>query len=180
MNHCLLAAAVLLGGFSALGRAAELPQPVVPAGVGVNIHFVTGHERDLDLIAAAGFRFIRMDFGWTATERKKGEYAWSEYEQLLSNLEQRHLRALFILDYSHPLYEEEVSSPHPFTGAAHKTTASPQHADSIAAYARWAAAAAAHFKARHVIWEIWNEPNIQFWSPKPDAQQYATLALAAA
>ena len=26
---------------------------MLPAGVGVNIHFVTGHEKDLDLIAAA-------------------------------------------------------------------------------------------------------------------------------
>jgi hypothetical protein len=32
---------------------------------------------------------------------------------------------------------------------------------------------------QHIIWEIWNEPNIQFWTPKPDAHQYATLALAA-
>ena len=39
---------------------------------GVNIHFVTGHEKDLDLIAAAGFKFIRMDFGWQGTERVKG------------------------------------------------------------------------------------------------------------
>ena len=30
-----------------------------------------------------------------------------------------------------------------------------------------------------MLWEIWNEPNISFWSPKPDAQQYTTLALAA-
>jgi hypothetical protein len=26
----------------------------------VNIHFTRGHERDLDLIAAAGFKFIRI------------------------------------------------------------------------------------------------------------------------
>jgi hypothetical protein len=31
-----------------------------------------------------------------------------------------------------------------------------------------------------VLWELWNEPNIDFWSPKPDAQQYTAMALAAA
>jgi len=31
-----------------------------------------------------------------------------------------------------------------------------------------------------VLWEIWNEPNIHFWAPKPDAAQYTTLALATA
>ena len=46
--------------------ASEIPEPVLPAGVGVNIHFVTGHEKELNLLAAAGFKFVRMDFGWTA------------------------------------------------------------------------------------------------------------------
>src|SRR2546423_13091528 len=81
--------------------ASELPEAVIPAGVGVNIHFVTGHQQDLDLIAGAGFKFIRMDFGWESTEPKKGEYKWSEYEELLSNLDQRSIRPIFILDYSH-------------------------------------------------------------------------------
>jgi len=160
--------------------AGEIPEPVIPAGVGVNIHFVTGHERDLDLIAAARFRFVRMDFGWSATETAKGEYRWSEYESLLANLEQRGMRAILILDYSNPLYEQEVTSTNPLTHQTHRTTASPQHEESVAAFAKWSAAAAQHFHGRHALWELWNEPNIDFWSPKPDVRQYSTLALAAA
>jgi polysaccharide biosynthesis protein PslG len=163
-----------------LAGGAEIPPAVLPAGVGVNIHFVTGHEEDLDLIAAAGFKFVRMDFGWEATEPRKGEYQWGDYEQLLTNLDKHGIRAILILDYSHHLYEEAVTSPNPLSGHPYKTTASPRHADSIAAYARWAAAAAKYFHGRHVLWEIWNEPNGNFWSPKPDAQQYTALALAAA
>ncbi len=159
--------------------AAQIPAPVLPAGVGVNIHFVTGHEKDLDMIAGAGFKFVRMDFSWTGIEKKKGAYDWTGYEELLRNLDQRGLRAIFILDYSHPLYEETVTSPHPITGEPYQSTASPQRPESVAAFARWAAAAAKHFSGHQVIWEIWNEPNGNFWSPKPDAQQYATLALAA-
>jgi hypothetical protein len=162
-----------------LAGGAEIPEPILPAGVGVNIHFLTGHEKDLDLIAGAGFKFVRMDFHWGAIERRKGEYDWSGYGELLTNLEQRGLRAIFILDYSNPLYEETVTSPNPLSGEAHKNTASPQHPESIAAFARWAAASAKHFQERHVLWEIWNEPNGNFWSPKPDAQQYTALALAA-
>jgi len=160
--------------------AGEIPEQVIPAGVGVNIHFVTGHERDLDLIAAARFRFIRMDFGWSATEKAKGEYRWSEYESLLANLDRRGIRAIFILDYSNPLYEQEVTSTNPLTHQTHRTTASPQHPESVAAFAAWSAAAAHHFHGKHVLWELWNEPNIDFWSPKPDVGQYSALALAAA
>jgi len=175
-----LDACVLITLLPLLGSGAEIPEPVLPEGVGVNIHFVTGHEQDLDLIAAAGFKFVRMDFHWEAVEPRKGEYNWAGYAELLTNLEKRGLRALFILDYSHRLYEETVTSTHPITGASHKITASPQHPESIAAFARWAAAAAKHFQGRRVLWEIWNEPNIHFWSPKPDVNQYIALALATA
>jgi hypothetical protein len=168
----------LAGLLTLAAGAAEIPEPVLPAGVGVNIHFVTGNEQDLDLITAAGFKFIRMDFAWTGIETKKGEYDWSGYEQLLAHLDQRGLRPIFILDYSHHLYEEAVTSPDPLTHVPHRTTSSPQHPESIDAFARWAAASAKHFHGRHVLWEIWNEPNGNFWAPVPNAEQYTTLALA--
>lgn len=156
------AAALLL--LPAAARAADLPESVLPQGVGVNIHFTRGNETDLDLMAAAGFKFIRMDFGWEATERVKGDYSWTAYETLTANLEQRGLRAIYILDYSNGLYERG---------------ASPQHPESVAAFARWAGAAAAHFKGRRIVWEIWNEPNGSFWKPKPDVAQYIAVAQAA-
>src|SRR4051812_20043884 len=82
--------------------AADLPEPVLPAGVGVNIHFTHGHEHDLDLISAAGFKFIRMDLGWGGIERQKHSYDWTAQDELTANLEKRGLRALYILDYSNP------------------------------------------------------------------------------
>jgi len=50
---------VLLSLGACAMQAADLPELVLPQGVGVNIHFTRGHERDLDLIAAAGCKFIR-------------------------------------------------------------------------------------------------------------------------
>jgi hypothetical protein len=88
----------------------QIPPAVIPAGVGVNIHFVTGHAHDLDLITNAGFRFVRMDFSWEATERKAGVYDWTEYDELTAHLEQRRLRALYILDYVNGLYEPMVGA----------------------------------------------------------------------
>ena len=147
--------------------ASDLPRLTVPEGVGVNIHFTRGHEQDLDLIAAAGFKVARMDFGWAGIERAKGQYDWSAYDELTANLAKRGLRALYILDYSNPLYEESVVTRNPVSGEEHRDTASPQHPESVAAFARWAAAAAERYRGRRVIWEIWNEPNITFWKPKP-------------
>ncbi|HET9802246.1 MAG TPA: cellulase family glycosylhydrolase [Candidatus Acidoferrum sp.] len=170
----------VLGFLCLTACAADLPPLVLTEGMGVNIHFVRGHTRDLDMIRDAGFRFIRMDFGWHATEFKRGEYSWADYDELTANLEKRGIRPLYILDYSNPLYEQAMASTNPISHKATFETASPQHPESVAAFARWAAAAAAHYKGRRVIWEIWNEPNIFFWKPKPNAEQYATLALATA
>ncbi len=145
---------------------------------GVNIHFTTGHEKDLDMIAAAGFKIIRMDFAWQGTEKEKGVYNWSAYEELTANLAKRGIRALYILDYSNKLYEEQTESKDPITGKITKSVAAPKHPESIEAFAKWAAAAAVHFRGSDIIWEIWNEPNINFWRPAPDVVQYNKLASA--
>jgi polysaccharide biosynthesis protein PslG len=145
---------------------------------GVNIHFTTGHEKDLDMIAAAGLKFIRMDFVWHDIERTKGIYDWSAYDELTSNLKKRGLRALYILDYSNPLYENVVDSKDPLTGESRRGIAAPCHTESVEAFARWAAAAATRYKGNGIIWELWNEPNITFWMPAPDVAQYLKLVFA--
>jgi hypothetical protein len=170
-----IAALFLLG----LSASAQIPPPVIPAGVGVNIHFIGGHEKDLDLIAAGGFKFVRMDFSWEATEPKAGTYNWTEYDELSSNLAKHGLRAIYILDYVNPAYEPMVESRRAVgEPLPEQHIASPRHPESVAAFARWAAAAAHHFRDNAVIWEIYNEPNGQFWRPKPDAAEYTALALA--
>jgi hypothetical protein len=133
------------------------------------------------LITNAGFKFVRMDFIWEGTEKKAGVYDWTAYDQLTARLEQRGLRALYILDYVNGLYEPMVDAPHAVgEPAPERHVASPRHPESVAAFARWSAAAAVHFRGRHILWEIYNEPNYDFWRPKPDAAEYTTLALATA
>ena len=100
-------------------------------------YFIRGHERDLDMIAAAGFKFVRMDFGWETTEASPGTYDWSAYDDLSAQLRQRGLRAIYILDYTHSAYEPMVESRHalePHTPEKH--VASPRHPESIAAFLR--------------------------------------------
>lgn len=136
----------LVLGLTSLALEAQVPPAVIPAGVGVNIHFVTGHETDLDMIADAGFRFIRMDFQWDGIERTQGSYDWSAYDQLTANLEKRGLRAIYILDYKNAIYEPKVPA-HRAVGepVPEEYTSSPRHPESVAAFAKWAAEAAHTF-----------------------------------
>lgn len=134
--------------------------------LGVNIHFTGAPSRDLDLIAGAGFGWVRMDFTWSRIERERGRYDFTPYDELVDGLSSRGLRALFILDYSNRLYETERSV---------RTAAGRE------AFARFAGTAAARYRGRGIRWEIWNEPNLEkFWSPQPGTADYLSLVRATA
>jgi hypothetical protein len=162
MSGCAVVALCLLSLAAVGAGAAQLPSPVVPEGLGVNIHFTGAPARDLDMIRAAGFRFIRMDFAWDAVETQRGEYDFRAYDELTHGLQTRGIRILYILDYSNPLYESEQSV---------------RTEEGRRAFARFAAAAAARYRGRGILWELWNEPNIDgFWKPTPNADDYMALA----
>lgn len=79
---------------------------------------------------------------------------------------QRGIRPLYILDYGNSLYE---------SGNTVRTTA------GRAGFAAYARAAAAYFKGKGILWEIWNEPNgAQFWHAPASTQEYLDLVKAAA
>ena len=122
-----------------------------PKGFGVNIHFTDAQPGEIKMIAAAGFRWVRMDFKWDATERERGVYDFSAYQRLLSSLDQYGIRALFILDYGNPLYDG---------GAPPRTETSRQ------AFARWAVAAARTFAGRGVSTLRWRSPSRARFEPR--------------
>jgi hypothetical protein len=136
--------------------------PTVEESLGVNVHFIDPKPGEVKMIAEAGFRWVRTDFIWEATEHERGHYDFSAYDRLLQQLDDSHIGALLILDYGNPLYTN---------GKSVRTPA------ARAAFARWAVAAAKHFAGRRVIWELFNEPNNRmFWPPQPDAEEYNALA----
>ena len=157
---CTVAA---VGIVRAANEPARLPSAVIPDGLGVNIHFTDSRPPELEMLAAGGFRFVRMDFTWSSIERKPAEYDFSAYDRLLDALDKHHVRAMLILDYGNPLYDG---------GQAPRSEA------GRAAFVRWAVAGITHFRGRGIIWEMWNEPNIFFWKPQPDAAAYSKLAVA--
>jgi len=146
---------------------AGLPEQVIPDAFGVNIHF-KGATKNLDLIAGAGFRYIRRDMTWSVVERQKGVYNFTGmgYDTLTYGALERGIGLLYIIDYSNPLFEKAWSVVTP---------------EGRRAFADFAFASASRYAGHNIIWEIWNEPNIKtFWRPKPDVEAYMKLVEAAA
>jgi hypothetical protein len=142
--------------------AYPLPDAKVPSGLGVNIHIIEPKDDSIDRIARAGFKWVRMDLMWEAVEYKKGEYDFSGYDKLVAELKKNHLRALFILDYGNKLYGDEA----------------PRTDSEIAGFVRFVHQTVQHYRHQGMVWEIYNEPNIHFWKPEPDVQEYIKLAKA--
>jgi hypothetical protein len=126
--------------------------------LGVTIHLLRDN-RALDQARAAGFGFVRMDMLWANVERG-GRFRFFPYDALLRALDARGMGVLWTLDYGHPDHGGST----------------PRTPEDVAAFCRFAEAAAAHFKDRNVRYEIWNEPNIgQFWNPYPNSSEYSNL-----
>ena len=160
----LVAIALLSPSFAVCvpATAGLLSGPALPNGFGVNIHF-RGQPRDLDMIAQAGFKLIRMDLTWAMIERDKGIYEFESlgYDSLTEGCSDRGIRILYILDYGNTLYEK---------GRSVRTQTGRE------AFAHFAEAAAERYAGRGILWEIWNEPNIEhFWDSQPSAEDYCKL-----
>ena len=130
----------------------------VAEGLGVNIHFYKGNANDLNMMTEAGIGIVRMDVLWSDAEKEPGKYNFSHHDQLISDLESRGIRLLFILCYGNALYDAGLA---------------PYSEKGRAAFARFAAALAKRYAGKKIIWELWNEPNTdKFWQPKSNVDDY--------
>ena len=132
----------ILAAFAFLGVSDCATFPVsatVPDGLGINTHFAGAPARDLNLLGATGGRIVRTDLVWAAVERQKGVYDFRPYDEPTDALVERGIRPMYLLDYGNPLYGEAMSVT---TAAGRK------------AFARFAAAAAAPYRGKGVIWEL--------------------------
>ena len=82
------------------------PALVVPDALGVNIHFTDPKPGEMEMLAGAGFRWVRMDFNWGGTERKAGEYDFGAYDRLMAALDPHGVR-LKVAQVGHQVAQAE-------------------------------------------------------------------------
>ena len=133
---------------------------VNPIGVGVYLYRFQGNPeggkrmRELAALAQrAGVRWSREEFQWHAIEPQRGQFRWEYYNDLVRIAGEHGIHVYAILAYWSAWATND--------GLAYTE-------QGVHEYARWAAEVVRRYKDRIKHWEIWNEPNIFFWSGPKD------------
>jgi hypothetical protein len=134
---------------------AEL-RPDLPWGMGVYLYRNGANEegyKNMDRVAAlaraAGVKWSREEFQWGRMEPKRGAYAFEFYDRLLETANRHGISVYAIVAYWTPWtkpYEEE----------------------GFKDYCTFLRELVKRYKGRIKHWEIYNEPNIFFWSGPHD------------
>ncbi|MBN1260461.1 MAG: cellulase family glycosylhydrolase [Anaerolineae bacterium] len=153
---------------------------LAPFGINTFINLEVEPEkraRSLEMIAAAGFQWIRQEFPWEDIEiHAKGDFedrrnepyrsAWEKYDNIVALAEHYDLQII-----------ARLSNPPAWSrsrGDENGTYAPP---DDFEDYADFAAAVASRYQGRIRFYQVWNEPNIYpEWGNQPvDPEAYTRL-----
>ncbi|NOY79724.1 MAG: hypothetical protein GXP31_01835 [Kiritimatiellaeota bacterium] len=140
----------LARGISGVGTPQPVPES--PWGIGLYLYRYPDNPDGLARMAraaalaqAAGVKWTREEILWHRTEPEKGRFDFGFYDKVVKCAEDHGISVYGLLDYwsdwTRPYTEEGIED-----------------------YCRWAARVVEHYKDRIHHWEIWNEPNIFFWS----------------
>lgn len=141
----------------------------IPNPVGIHTHGLSLEGKnplhtnaDFEAMKQAGIRFVRTDLLWGAIE-KDGKYDFQKYDNFLQSLKQHDLQPMMILGLGHPQYSQGHLTIYP--------------SETRQAFENYAKAAVEHFKGQGVIWELVQQPNMEFfWHPQPSPKDYTAMA----
>lgn len=151
------------------------PPPPLTAGVlgfGVAYGDTLTWKNDKDLARALqdaddlGATWIRVDLSWNDIQPdSSNDYLWSRFDRIAEGARVHRLNVLATIAYT-PAWARQA-------GCMDSPSCAP--ADP-AAFAAFAAKVAARYAPLGVhTWEVWNEPNFGFWTPRADPAGYERL-----
>jgi hypothetical protein len=166
--------------------------PVAHAGVnpfGINVFLnqevePAKRERSVQMIADAGFHWLRQEFPWEDIEiHGKGDFedrrndldgdgqidavdAWAKYDQIVSLAEQYDLEVV-----------PRLSNPPAWTRALTDTIGTMAPPDDLADWGDYVSAVVSRYRGRIRYYQLWNEPNIypEWGNRAVDPEGYARL-----
>lgn len=163
MRRLVLAGVVAIflpawGAEEATPSAARKATAPSPYGVVAHVTRETEHplaQSEFALMSKAGIAWVRTDFDWDRVETPEGVWHFEHLDETVKWADAAGIRLLVQLNYDVP-----------WARPARK------HLDKWLTYVRKVVGR----YSRHVrYWEVWNEPNTQWFWGKPDAAEYTAF-----
>jgi polysaccharide biosynthesis protein PslG len=132
-------------------------------------------QRDERLVKAAGFGWIKQNFGWREIEPAKGQFDWIRPDRIVFSMNEIGLDLVVRLDFA-----PEWAAPgcHDDDPSRNRNQGPPSN---MRDFANFVSAVATRYKGRIRAYEIWNEPNLsREWCDKPPSGKEYTDMLKAA
>lgn len=184
MRAALAALATALA-LAAGGCGSEPPQPAA-GGADPSFFGVAPQEPPNDAefarMGRGGVGSYHLFISWARVERTEGDYDWSLYDALFTQIAANGIEPIPYLFGTSPVYEDDPTTP------------PVRDRESFDAWADFVEAAVSRYgpggelwtqlaesdpeiePAPPGVWEIWNEMNgPAFWAPAPDVDEYAAL-----
>jgi len=111
----------------------------------------TDYDQYKDYLNPLGIKLLRMQGGWSKTEKVKGVYDWAWLDHIIDDATNRGLKIWLQTSYGNALY--------PQGGGVNLGAGIPRSKEALQAYHKWVEAMVLRYKSKVFEWEIWNEPN---------------------
>ncbi len=111
----------------------------------------TDYDQYKEYIVPLGIKLLRMQAGWTKTEKVKGRYDWAWLDHIIDDATSRGFKPWLQTSYGNKLY--------PGGGGDNLGAGMPTSKEALEGYNKWVAAMVTRYKDKVKDWEIWNEPN---------------------
>lgn len=149
---------------------------------GVSCHWIADKHplsvrQQLEQLAAIGAKSALLVPNWDLIELQPGRYDWNNpghrLDDVVQGLVRRKIRPVMQIYGGNHLYTP-LSPPQVPPGV--EVPALCADTAARAAWHRFLAALVRRYQEHVKVWEVWNEPNIDwFWKPKPDAKLYGRM-----
>lgn len=184
-----LATVLLLLIMLAAGARAEAAVPQGFVGIvsdDVFAHTVAYRDHTLATQQRVGITLMRMTFDWALIERRRNHYDFAYYDDAVVTAAAHGIQILPVL-FDPPRFRSSKPRRHAAPGVYY-----PSH---LGAFGAFAAAVARRYGTTGTLWaqdpalprvpftayQLWNEPNLPFYSPpRPSARRYVALLRAGA
>jgi len=157
----------LIGSVVVSANGTNKPKRVNPLCTAAHLTWLAQADldRQITLMQQAGIQWVRLDFAWFDMEMSPNVYTFSEYDRIVTTASAHGLRVIaLVTQYGiPPFYRQDTTnwmSP----------PANPQD------YQTFTQALATHFRGRIQLYELGNEPDLDWaWPPAANVAAYSAL-----